>query len=90
MILVTSTVTDYDQFLQTFSTRGAEKRNEYGCKGSTVFRDADDASRIWVAFDWDMEGWRKFTADPDVPGIFTAAGLQRPPVAVEAAAQYET
>jgi len=89
MILAMSTVTDYDQFLQTFSTKGAAKRSQYGCKGSTVFRDPDDASRIWVAFDWDLEGWQKFTADPDVPGIFAAAGLQRPPVVVEAAASHD-
>ncbi|HUP50869.1 MAG TPA: hypothetical protein VM198_00230 [Longimicrobiales bacterium] len=90
MILATSTITDYDQFLQTFSTKGAEKRNEYGCKGSTVFRDPGDASRVWVAFDWDMEGWQRFSADPDVPGIFATAGLHEPPVVVEAAAKYDS
>ena len=90
MILATSTITDYDQFLHTFSTRGAEKRNEYGCKGSTVFRDPEDESRVWVVFDWDMDGWQRFSADPDVPAIFATAGLQQPPVVVEATAKYES
>jgi hypothetical protein len=37
-----------------------------------------------------MEGWQKFSADPDVPGIFATAGLQKPPAVVEAAAQYDS
>lgn len=90
MILATSKVADFDQFLQTFSTRGAEKRREYGCKGSSVFRDPDDASRVFVVFDWDPDGWRKFLADPDVPGIFATAGLQQQPRVIEAAAAQDS
>ena len=89
MILAMAKVADFDQFLQTFSTRGAEKRREHGCKGSRVFRDPDDASRVWVVFDWDMDGWQKFVGDPDVPAIFTTAGLQQQPVAFDAAAEYD-
>jgi hypothetical protein len=46
MILATTKVADFDQFLETFSTKGAEKRKEHGSKGSQVFRDPDDASRV--------------------------------------------
>ncbi len=89
MIVAISKVADFERFLETFSTRGAEKRSEHGCKGSRVFRDPDDASRVWVVFDWDLEGWQTFVADPAVPAIFAAAGLQQPPVALEAAASYD-
>ena len=51
MILASAKVADFDQFLQTFSTKGAEKRKEYGSKGFWVFRDPEDASRVWVVFD---------------------------------------
>ena len=83
-------VADFDQFLQTFATKGAEKRKEHGSKGSHVFRDPDDSSRVWVAFDWEMEDYGKFMADPEVPAIFQEAGLQGPPVKAEAASEYDS
>jgi hypothetical protein len=58
MILATGMVADLDQFLETFSTKGAEKRKEYGSRGSQVFRDPDDASRVGVAFDWTRRATR--------------------------------
>ena len=76
MILASAKVADFDQFLQTFSTKGAEKRKEHGSKGSRVFRDPEDASRVWVVFDWEVEDYEKFIADPEVPAIFQEAGLQ--------------
>jgi quinol monooxygenase YgiN len=89
MILATAKVADVDQFVKTFSTRGAEKRREHGSRGSQVFRDPDDPNRIWVVFDWDAEGWERFTADPETPAIFQEAGLQGPPVMAEASGDYE-
>lgn len=64
MILASAKVADFDQFLQTFSTKGAEKRKEHGSKGSRVFRDPEDASRVSVVFDWQAEDYEKFIADP--------------------------
>ena len=90
MILATIRVADFDQFLQTFSTRGAEKRKEHGSRGSQVFRDPDDASRVWVAFDWEAEGYGKFMTDPEVPAIFQKAGLEGRPVKVEPAGEYDS
>ncbi len=90
MIVTVAKVADFDQFLKTFSTKGAEKRKEHGSKGSQVFRDPDDASRVWVAFDWETEGYEKFIADPEVPAIFQEAGFQGPPVKAEAAGQYDS
>ena len=90
MILAAAKVADFDQFLETFSTKGAEKRKEHGSKGSQVFRDPDDPSRVWVAFDWELEDYGNFIADPEVPAIFQEAGLQGPPVTAESAGEYDS
>ena len=67
MILATTTVEDYDRFVEIFSTKGAEKRKQHGSKGSSVFRDPNESDRVWVLFDWDAEGWQNFISDPEVP-----------------------
>ena len=45
-------VTDFDQFLETFSTTGVEKRKQHGSTGAHVFRGPDDPDRVWVFHDW--------------------------------------
>ncbi|SCZ62356.1 hypothetical protein [Thiohalomonas denitrificans] len=89
MILATTKVADFDRFIKTFSTKAAEKRKEYGSRGSRVFRDPDDPSRVWVEFDWETEGYDRFIADPEVSSIFQEAGLERPPVKAEPAGEYD-
>ena len=74
MILATTKVEDFDRFLNTFSTKGAEKRKQHGSKGSHVFRDPNEEDRVWVLFDWDEEGWQSFVSDPEVPPIMKEAG----------------
>jgi hypothetical protein len=84
MVLATAKVADFDQFWNVFSTQGAEKRGQHGSKGANVFRDPNDADRVWVVFDWDDAGWKSFTSDPDVPAIFQQAGFtEGPPKAAE-------
>ena len=46
MMLATTLVENVDQFLKIFSTKGLEKRQQHGCKGSTVFRDPNEATRV--------------------------------------------
>ena len=89
MILATSKIEDFDRFWNTFSTKGAEKRKQYGCGGSHVFRDPDDDSRVWVVFDWDAEGFRNFASDPEVPAIFEEGGVQGRPQLAELARQHD-
>ena len=79
MLLATSKVEDFDRFWSTFSTKGAEKRKQHGSTGSHVFRDPNDEGRVWVVFDWDEEGFRRFVSDPDVPAIFEEGGVQGRP-----------
>jgi hypothetical protein len=82
VFLATTTVEDFDRFVSIFSTKGAEKRREYGSKGAQVFRDPNEEDRVWVVFDWDVEGFKSFASDPDTPGIMQEAGHKsRPQVA---------
>lgn len=88
MILATTQVEDVDRFLQIFSTKGAEKRKKHGCKGSTVFRDPNEANRVWVIFDWDEAGWKSFVSDPEVPPILKEAGHMGKPQMAALGGQY--
>ena len=83
MILATTQIAEFDRFWTTFSTTGAEKRAEHGSKGALVFRDPNEADRVWVVFDWDDEGWQRFVSDPTVPPIMRAAGHQSKPRTLE-------
>jgi hypothetical protein len=83
MVLATAKIQDLDRFMGAFTTKGAEKRKQYGSKGSRVFRDPNDDTRMWVVFDWDEEGFRSLLSDPDMPAIFEEGGLQGRPQAAE-------
>jgi quinol monooxygenase YgiN len=72
-------VADFDRFIETFSTRGKDKRAEYGSRGVTVFRSAEDPNALVNVFDWDREDVEAFMADPEVGEIMAAAGLEAPP-----------
>lgn len=74
MLLATTKVEDVDRFLKIFSTKGAEKRKQHGCRGSTVYRDPNEDNRLWAIFDWDEEGWKSFVSDPELPPILKEAG----------------
>jgi hypothetical protein len=90
MIVTVAKVADFDQFLKTFSTRGAEKRKEHRSRGSEIFRDPEDPSRVWVAFDWEIEDYEKFLSDPEIPAIAQELGLREPPVHAESIAAYDS
>jgi hypothetical protein len=89
MILATTKVEDVDRFLEVFSTKGAEKRGQHGSKGSTVFRDPNEDNRVWVLFDWDLEGWQSFVSDPDIPALLQMAGHVGRPQAAELVGHYD-
>jgi len=89
MLLATTTVEDYDRFKEIFSTKGLEKRKEYGSKGATVFRDPNEEDRVWVLFDWDVEGFKNFAADPETPGIMQEAGHKGRPQIAELSDRFE-
>ena len=64
MLLATTTVEDFDRFTNVFSTKGAEKRRQHGSKGAVVFHDPNEADRVWVIFDWDLDEY-PLTHQPD-------------------------
>jgi hypothetical protein len=88
MILATTTVEDFDRFTKIFSTTSADKRALYGSKGATVFHDPNAEDRLWVIFDWDLEGWQQFASDPEVPPIMQLAGHTSRPQVAELGGQY--
>ena len=88
MVLATTKVEDVDRFVEIFSTKGAEKREQHGSKGSTVFRDPAEEDRVWALFDWDAEGWQSFVSDPEVPAILQEAGHIGRPQTAELVRQY--
>ena len=88
MLLATTQVEDLDRFLETFSTKGAEKRKQHGSKSALVFRDPSEGDRVWVIFDWDEQGWQSFVSDPEVPPILQAAGHKGRPQAAELVGEY--
>ena len=89
MIVTIAKVADFDQFMTTFSTKGVEKRRQHGCRGAHVVRDPDDPNRVWAFFDWDIEDYEKFLADPEVPAIARELALAEPPVKVDPTARYD-
>jgi hypothetical protein len=89
MILATTTVEDVDRFLDVFGTKGADKRALHGSKGSTVFRDPNEEDRVWAILDWDLEGWKSFASDPEVPPIMQEAGHKGRPQVTEFVGRFE-
>lgn len=85
MMLATTVVEDVDQFLKIFSTKGAEKRKQHGSKGALVFRDPNEANRVWVIFDWDEQGFKSYVSDPAVPAILKEAGHKGKPQSAQLA-----
>jgi quinol monooxygenase YgiN len=90
LFLATTTVEDFDRFLNVFSTKGAEKRKEYGSKGATVFRDPNEDDRVWMLYDWDEEGLQNFLSDPEVPSIVQEAGYKGGLQPAEFGGQYDS
>jgi hypothetical protein len=89
MLLATTTVENFDRFVEIYSTKGAEKRKLHGSKGSRVFRDPNEEDRVWAIFDWDAKGWQDFASDPEVPGIMQEAGHKSRPQVLELSGTYD-
>lgn len=85
MLLATTRVEDFERFTKVFSGAGADKRQQHGCKGATIFRDPEEQGRVWVIFDWDEKGWQSFVSDPEVPSIMKEAGHRSKPQSVPVA-----
>jgi len=89
MLLATTKVADVGRFIEIFSTKGAVKRKLHGSKGAFLFRDPSESDRVWAIFDWDLEGWKNFVSDPEVPAILQEAGHVGKPMAALLLGSYE-
>ncbi|MBN6039008.1 hypothetical protein [Amycolatopsis sp. 195334CR] len=89
MVVTVASVEDPERFLAVFTTIGAEKRREHGCRSARAYFDPDDPHRVWSFFDWDQEDYEGFLADPEIPAIARELGLQAPPVHAVAAAELD-
>lgn len=89
MILATTRVEEFEQFMKLCSTAGAEKRKAHGSKGALVFRDPAESDRVFVIFDWDEAGWQSFVTDPTVPAVMKDAGPKSKPQAITLAGRCE-
>jgi hypothetical protein len=66
-----------------------EDQDASGDDGALVFRDPTQDDRVWVIFDWDLEGWQSFASDPEVPPIMQEAGHKSRPQVPELSGLYE-
>jgi hypothetical protein len=89
MFLATTTIEDYDRWIEIFSTTSADKRKQHGSNGATVFRDPSEQDRVWVLFDWDAEGWQNFVTDPEVGPILKEAGHKSRPLMAPLGGTYD-
>lgn len=55
-----------------------------------MFRDPDDPNRVWAVFDWELEDYDKFLADPEIPAIAAELGVQGTPLMAVSVAQYDS
>jgi hypothetical protein len=82
MVLAKARIQDFERFKATFTTDGAVLRRSHGSKGAHVYQNADDPHEIWVLFDWPMDGWKSFLADPASREVMAKAGLEGPPESI--------
>lgn len=88
MLLATTTVEDFDRFLNVFDGPSLPKRKQHGSTGATMFHDPFDKTRVWVVFEWDEKGWQSFVSDPEVPPILKTAGHTSKAIAAKFAGRY--
>ena len=79
MILVSITISDWDQYWSVFSTKGQELRNQHGSNGVRVFRETDDPENVWLLLDWDREQFEQFVATSEARAAMREGGLKGPP-----------
>ena len=87
MILSTTKVEDFDRFLKTFSTKGAEKRKQHGSR-VRVFRDPNEDDRVWVLSTGTRRAGRASSPTPNPPDLAGSRALGRPQAA-ELGGQYD-
>ncbi len=74
-ILVRHKVQDYARWRPLYDEHGSP-RKAVGCKGTQVFRSADDPNEIIILLEWDdLAKARRFTQSPDLRDTMQRAGV---------------
>src|SRR5215216_6438207 len=89
MILATTKVEDFDRFMKIFSTKGAEKREQHGSKGSHVFRDSMTTTGSGCRSTGMRRAGKASSPTPTIPAILQEAGHKGKPHAAELAGTYD-
>jgi quinol monooxygenase YgiN len=78
-LLVTHEVKDYGRWRPIFDDHG-QVRDEFGCLGEQVFRDADNPNAITILFEWDsLENADKFLNESNLREVMDSAGVINQP-----------
>lgn len=74
-VAVRHRVADFDTWTVTYNEHG-KVRDEIGCTGDTVMRDADDPNEVLVLTYWpDIEAAHAFASHPTLPEVMAKAGV---------------
>ena len=65
-----ATVKVEGQVLETFSTKGGEAQGA----APRAHQDPEDPNRVWIIFDWDVDGLNSLKASPDAAELFNRPG----------------
>jgi heme-degrading monooxygenase HmoA len=80
--LVIHTVEDYKKWKAIFDEH-ASVRKEYGGKGATLFRNADDPNTLVILWDWEStEKAREFAQSDSLRDAMQRAGVQGMPTII--------
>ena len=78
-IIVQHTVRDYDEWKPTFEEHESE-RARFGCKGHTIFRDADSPNDVTILMSWESrERAEEFMRSPSLQEAMKKGGVTSEP-----------
>jgi quinol monooxygenase YgiN len=79
-VMATVQVESLERFLGVFATRGAKMRAKHGSYGATVFRSAEDATRLTLFLEFEeRDDFDAFLDDPAVRETMKASGTLATP-----------
>jgi quinol monooxygenase YgiN len=78
-IIVQHTVRDFDAWKPSFDEHESV-RAEYGCKGHTIYRDADNPNDVTILMSWESrERAEEFMKDPSLQEAMQKGGVTSEP-----------
>lgn len=79
-VLADVAIGDVEQFLQVFTTAGADKRKNHGCLWAQAYAPVDESGRVLVLLAWpDLASFEAFRSDPEVGPTMAEGSAKGPP-----------